>query len=58
MQKLADKLMLDYGTGFGRQNLFRMASLYQCVDSLEIVSTPSAQLSWSQLELLRVNDAA
>ncbi len=40
------------------KNLFRMASLYQCVDSLEIVTTLSAQLSWSQLELLRVDDTA
>lgn len=58
MQKLADKLVLDYGSGFGRRNLFRMVKLYQCFDSLEIVTTLSAQLSWSHLvELLKVDDA-
>jgi hypothetical protein len=49
MQKLADKLVLDYGPGFGRRNLFRMVQLYQCFGSLEIVTTLSAQLSWSHL---------
>lgn len=58
MQKLADKLVLDYGAGFGRRNLFRMVKLYQCFDSLEIVTTLSTQLSWSHLvELLKVDDA-
>lgn len=57
MQKLADKLVLDYGQGFGRRNLFRMVKLYQCFGSLEIVTTLSAQLSWSHLvELLKVDD--
>lgn len=57
MQKLADKLVLDYGPGFGRRNLFRMVKLYQCFDRLEIVTTLSAQLSWSHLvELLKVED--
>ncbi len=57
MQKLADKLVLDYGQGFGRRNLFRMVKLYQCFDSLEIVTTLSAQLSWSHLvDLLKVDD--
>ncbi len=57
MQKLADKLVLDFGPGFGRRNLFRMLKLYQCFDSLEIVTTLSAQLSWSHLvELLKVDD--
>lgn len=57
MQKLADKLVLDYGPGFGRRNLFRMAKLYQYFDSLEIVATLSTQLSWSHLvELLKVDD--
>jgi predicted nuclease of restriction endonuclease-like (RecB) superfamily len=58
MQKLGDRLVLDFGPGFGRRNLFRMVKLYQCFDSLEIVTTLSAQLSWSHLvELLKVDDA-
>jgi predicted nuclease of restriction endonuclease-like (RecB) superfamily len=57
MQKLADRLVVDYGPGFGRRNLFRMVKLYQCFDSLEIVTTLSTQLSWSHLvELLKVDD--
>ncbi|WP_085317359.1 PDDEXK nuclease domain-containing protein [Derxia lacustris] len=57
MQKLADRLVPEFGTGFGRRNLFRMVKLYQCFDSLEIVTTLSAQLSWSHLvELLKVDD--
>ena len=58
MQKLADRLVLDYGAGFGRRNLFRMVKLYQCFDELPTVTTLSAQLSWSHLvELLKVDDA-
>ena len=45
MQRLADRLVLDYGSGFGRRNLFRMVKLYQSFDSMEIVTTLSAQLS-------------
>lgn len=57
MQKLADRLVLEYGPGFGRRNLFRMVKLYQCFDSPEIVTTLSTQLSWSHLvELLKVDD--
>lgn len=57
MQKLADKLVLDYGPGFGRRNLFRMVKLYQCFDSVQSVTTLSTQLSWSHLvELLKVDD--
>ena len=50
-------VVLDVGSGFGRRNPFRMVDLYQCFDSLEIVTTLSAQLSWSHLvELLKVDD--
>lgn len=58
MQKLADRLVLDYGAGFGRRNLFHMVKLYRCFDELPIVTMLSAQLSWSHLvELLKVADA-
>jgi predicted nuclease of restriction endonuclease-like (RecB) superfamily len=58
MQKLADRLVLDYGPGYGRRNLFRMVQLYQCFDQLQIVTTLSTQLSWSHLvELLKVDTA-
>jgi len=57
MQKLADRLVMDYGAGFGRRNLFRMVQLYQGFGELPIVTTLSTQLSWSHLvELLKVDN--
>ena len=57
MQKFADRLLRDYGAGFGRHNLFRMVKLYQCFGELSIVTTLPAQLSWSHLvERLKVDD--
>ena len=47
MQKLADRLVVDYGTGFSRRSLFRMVKLYQQFGERQIVTTLSAQLSWS-----------
>ena len=47
MHKLADRLVVDYGTGFSRRNLFRMVKLYQQFGERQIVTTLSAQLSWS-----------
>ena len=57
MQKLADRLVLDYGSGFSRRNLFRMAKLYQYFSDLPIVTTLSTQLSWSHfVEIIKIED--
>ena len=57
MQKLADRLVLDYGSGFSRRNLFRMVKLYQYFSDLPIVTTLSAQLSWSHfVEIIKIED--
>ena len=57
MQKLADRLVMDYGTGFSRRNLFRMVKLYQQFGERQIVTTLSAQLSWSHfVEIVRIED--
>jgi predicted nuclease of restriction endonuclease-like (RecB) superfamily len=57
MQKLARKLVNDYGNGFSRRNLFRMAKFYQQFTDQAIVTTLSAQLSWSHfVELIKIED--
>lgn len=57
MQKLAQKLVIDYGNGFSRRNLFRMAKFYQQFTDQTIVTTLSAQLSWSHfVELIKIED--
>ena len=57
MQKLADRLVMDYGAGFSRRNLFRMVKLYQQFGERQIVTTLSAQLSWSHfVEIVRIED--
>lgn len=57
MQKLADRLVMDYGTGFSRRNLFRMVKLYQQFGERQIVTTLSAQFSWSHfVEIVRIDD--
>jgi predicted nuclease of restriction endonuclease-like (RecB) superfamily len=51
------QLSLDYGEGFGKRNLFRMIQFAEVFAVEEIVSTLSAQLSWSHfLEILPVKD--
>lgn len=58
MELLAEKLVSEYGSGFGRRNLFRMAKFYQQFPDLEIVTTVSTQLSWSHfVEILKLEDA-
>ena len=57
MQKLADRLVMDYGTGFSRRNLFRMVKLYQQFGERQIVRTLSAQLSWSHFGQMLVSSA-
>ena len=57
VERIAIKLSQDYGNGFGRRNLFRMMRFYEEFLDEQIVTTLSAQLSWSHfLELIRVED--
>ena len=44
---VARQLTAEYGEGFGRRNLFRMIKFAEAFPDLRIVSTLSAQLSWS-----------
>ncbi|HLK61195.1 MAG TPA: PDDEXK nuclease domain-containing protein [Chthonomonadaceae bacterium] len=54
---IAISLTADFGNGFGRRNLFRMIQFAEQFPEEEIVSTLSAQLSWSHiLEILLVKD--
>lgn len=58
INRLADKLVQEYGSGFGQRNLFRMARFYQQFPDYVIVTTVSAQLSWSHfVELLKLEDS-
>ena len=54
------QLTADYGNGFGKRNLFRMIKFAELFPESEIVTTLSAQLSWSHfVEILLVkNDLA
>lgn len=57
IKRLAEKLVLEYGNGFGQRNLFRMVRFYQQFPAREILTTVSAQLSWSHfVELLKLDD--
>jgi predicted nuclease of restriction endonuclease-like (RecB) superfamily len=57
---VSQQLTVDYGNGFGKRNLFRMIKFAELFPSFEIVTTLSAQLSWSHfVEILLVkNDLA
>lgn len=58
MDVLAEKLVAEYAQGYGRRNLFRMTKFYQHFPNIEIVTTVSAQLSWSHfVEIIRIEDA-
>jgi hypothetical protein len=58
IKKLAEKLVAEYGNGFGQRNLFRMVRFYQQFPDREILTTVSAQLSWSHfVELLKLDDS-
>lgn len=57
IKRLAEKLAQEYGSGFGQRNLFRMAQFYQQFPNHEILTTVSAQLSWSHfVELIKLED--
>ena len=58
MEVLAERLVAEYGQGFGRRNLFRMVKFYRQFPDIEIVTTVSAQLSWSHfVEIIKIEDA-
>ena len=47
----------EYGRGFGRRSLFRMIQFAEPFPDGQIVSAPSAQLSWSHfVEILPLKD--
>ena len=46
---IADQLLLDYGKGFSKRNLFNMLRFAQSFPEFKIVQTLSAQLSWSHI---------
>lgn len=57
VETLAQALSAEYGEGFGRRNLFRMIRFAEVFEDGNIVSTLSAQLSWSHfLEIIPLKD--
>ena len=57
IKKLSQKLVIEYGRGFGQRNIFRMIKFYDYFSDFEILSTLSSKLSWSHfVELLQIKD--
>jgi len=56
VKSLSDALTLEHGKGFSRRNIFRMVRFAEVFPDEQIVSTLSAQLSWSHfLEIIPFN---
>ena len=56
IQKISEKLTLEYGRGYSRSNLERMMKLYTLFDK-EICATLSHKLSWSHfIEFIKIKD--
>jgi len=54
---LSAQLVPEFGTGFGKRNLFRMIHFAEVFPNEKIVSTLSTQLSWSHfVEIIALND--
>jgi predicted nuclease of restriction endonuclease-like (RecB) superfamily len=54
---LSPQLMRDYGSGFSKDNLFRMVKFAECFPERQIVATLSRQLGWSHfVKLLPLED--
>ena len=54
---LSKRLILNYGTGYNRANIFRMIKFYDYFPDFGIVATLSQQLSWSHfVVLLQLSD--
>ncbi|KOA19524.1 hypothetical protein CLHOM_21350 [Clostridium homopropionicum DSM 5847] len=57
VEGLAKELSEQYGKGYSKRNLFRMVKFYEAFTDYEIVTTLSAQLTWSHLvELISIED--
>lgn len=57
INNLSQKLIVEYGRGYSRANIFRMMKLYEYFSDFEIFSTLSRKLSWSHfVELLQIKD--
>jgi predicted nuclease of restriction endonuclease-like (RecB) superfamily len=57
VEALSDSLKSEYGSGFGRRNLFNMIRFAEDYQDPEIVQTLSAQLSWSHfIEIIYLKD--
>ena len=58
IEELSNKLILNYGRGYGKRNIFRMIKFYEYFPDFRIVSTLSKQLSWSHfVVLLQIEDS-
>ena len=57
IEELAKELSDQYGKGYSKRNLFRMIKFYESFMDCEIVTTVSAQLTWSHfVELISIED--
>ncbi len=57
VKRLAQRLQIDYGSGFSYSSLTRMRKFFEFMSDQSIVATLSQQLSWSHfVELLKVED--
>ena len=57
IKRLSQRLILEYGQGYGMRNIFRMIKFYEYFSDFEILPTLSAKLSWSHfVELLQIED--
>jgi len=57
IKRLAERLVQEFGSGFGQRNLFRMVKFTQQFFDMEILSTLSTKLSWSHfVEVFKIDD--
>ena len=57
IEKVSQKLVVEYGRGFGARNIFRMLKFYEYFSSYEKLSTVSTKLSWSHfVEILQISN--
>ncbi len=57
IEEISQRLIIKYGRGYSRPNIFRMLKAYEYFNDFEIFSTVSRKLSWSHLvELLQVEN--
>ncbi len=57
VKRLAERLVQEFGSGFGQRNLFRMVKFTQHFPDMEILSTLSTKLSWSHfVEVFKIDD--